>query len=86
MKENTSDEPTLESFKFTSTTKYIYMEINTITLRLHYNVVHGEKTRYNGPRYIHATVVQKVFHIRKHMPHPPSFGMEHQSVYLVLWL
>ena len=26
------------------------------------------------------------FHIRKKMSHPVSFGMEHQSVYLVLWL
>jgi len=26
------------------------------------------------------------FHIRKQMPHPPSFGMVHQSVYLVLYL
>ena len=26
------------------------------------------------------------FHMRKQMPHPPSFGMGHQSVYLVLWL
>ena len=49
--------------------------------------------RYNGPRYIHATVVQNLnatsftgFHIRKQMPHPQSFGMGHQSVYLVLWL
>jgi len=25
-------------------------------------------------------------HICKQMPHPQSFGMGHQSVYLVLWL
>ena len=26
------------------------------------------------------------FYIRKQMPHPTSFGMGHQSVYLILWL
>jgi len=32
------------------------------TLRLHYNVVVGVlgKTRYNGPRYMHTTVVQNL--------------------------
>ena len=65
------------------------------TLRLHYNAVvgvHGKKTHNNGPCYIHATV--KIFNtafftgfpIRKQMPHPPSFGMGHQSVYLVFTL
>ena len=35
---------------------------------------------------IHTTIVQTsftCFHIRKQMPHPPSFGMGHKSVYLV---
>ena len=56
------------------------------------------KTRYNGPRYIYRVITHRVilplfkifnaisftcFHIRKQMPHPPSFGMGHQSVYLV---
>ena len=36
-----------------------------------------EKMRSNGPRYINVTVVQ--FHIRKQMPHPPSFGMRHSA-------
>ena len=73
---------------FKQTTKH-YNRPTTTTLQLHYNAVvgvHGKKTRYNGPRYIHATVVQTsftCFHIRKQMPHPPSFGMGHQSVYLV---
>ena len=26
------------------------------------------------------------FHIRKQMPHPPSFGMQYQLVYLVLYV
>jgi len=26
------------------------------------------------------------FHIRKQIPHPPSFGMGHQSVYKVLYV
>ena len=36
-----------------------------ITLQLHYNAVvgvHGKKMCYNGPRYIHATVVQNLLH------------------------
>jgi len=45
---------------------------------------------YNGLRYIHATVVQvdqslnapfAGFHKRKQMPHRPSFGMGHQSIF-----
>ena len=47
--------------------------------------VHGKKARY-----IHATVVHNLlrdlFHMRKQLPHPPSFGMGHQSVYLVLYV
>jgi len=41
----------------------MFTDFNCYTLQLHYNVVvgvHGEKPRYNGPRCIHATVVQKL--------------------------
>ena len=49
------------------------------TLQLHYNAVvgvHGEKKRVVATSFT-------CFHIHKQMPHPPSFGMGHQSVYLV---
>ena len=45
------------------------------------------KTRYNGPRYITRVLLIfnatsfPGFHVRKQMPHPPSFGMGHQSLY-----
>ena len=55
------------------------------TLRLHCNAVAGSterKTHYNRMRYIYATVVQIFnttsftgFHVRKQMPHPPSFDL-----------
>jgi len=41
------------------------MLMHIYTLRLHYNAVvevHEEKKRYNGPRYIHASVVQNLKH------------------------
>ena len=66
------------------------------TLRLHYNVVIGVhcKKRVITDRVIYTRPLFKIFnatsftgfHIRKQMPHPPSFGMGHQTVYLVLWL
>ena len=58
------------------------------TLRLHYKVVVGSTGR-NLPRYLHTTVNMTSlpgFHIRKQMPHPPSFGLLRQSVYLVLYV
>jgi len=73
----------------------IWRNISTLcntTLRLHYNALVGvHEIKISGPHYIHVTVVQnatsfKGFHIHKQMPHPPSFGMGYQSVYLVLWL
>ena len=50
----------------------------------------GKKPRNNGPRYMYTcdrcSKSFTVFHICKQMPHPPSFGMGYQLVYLVLWL
>ena len=70
------------------------ININLYTLELHYNAVHvgihrGKNLHYNGSRLlfkiVNATSLPG-FHTCKQMPHPPSFGMGHQSVYLVLYL
>jgi len=47
------------------------------TLQLHYNAVHRKKNA------LYTRDHCSIIHIRKQMPHPPSFGMGHQSVYLV---
>ena len=68
-------------------------QLDTSTLQLHYNTVHGKKSNITD-RVIYMPPLFKIFnatsftgfHMRKQMPHPLSFDMGHQSVYLVLWL
>jgi len=58
------------------------------TLRLHYKKpVMTDRVIYTRPLFkIFNATSFTGFCIHKQMPHPPSFGMGHQSVYLVLWL
>ena len=80
----------------TSKPFHIYLYIIMSTLRLHCNAVvrvHGENALKRNALYTHdrcsiflPSTSFTGFHVRKQMPHPPSFGMGHQLVYLVLWL
>ena len=64
----------------------------SVTLRLHNNVVHGKKTCVITDRVIYTGPLFKIFNttsvvgfcISKQMPHSLSFGMDISQ--LVLWL
>ena len=77
-------------------TVFLTCKSSYVFWRLHYNAVvrvHREKCVltdciiYTRPLFkiFNATSFTS-FYLRKQMPHPQSFGMGHQSVYLVLWL
>ena len=42
-----------------------------------------DRVIYKPPLFIVNATSFPGFHLRKQMPHPPSFGMGHQTVYLI---
>ena len=52
--------------------------------------VKTDRVIYTRPLFKLIKIINAIslpgFHIRKQIPRPPSFGMGHQSVYLVLYV